>query len=94
MQSNACVSVVYIQNNVVWDMKKTVIVLMGFIAVAMGFAACSSDDDNGSMLPDNTENEETTDSVQMGTEQVVDSAEVWSERDGNRIFGMMYYNSA
>ena len=25
---------------------------------------------------------------------VVDSAEVWSERDGNRIFGMMYYNSA
>ena len=74
-------------------MKKTVIVLMGFIAAVMGFAACSSDDDNGSMLPDNTENEETTDSVQMGTEQVVDSAEVWSERDGNRIFGMMYYNS-
>ena len=75
-------------------MKKNVIVLMGFIAAAMGFAACSSDDDNGSMLPDNTENEETTDSVQTGTEQVVDSAEVWSERDGNRIFGMMYYNSA
>ena len=75
-------------------MKKTVIVLMGFIAVAMGFAACSSDDDNGSMLPDNTENEETSDSVQTGTELVVDSAEVWSERDGNRIFGMMYYNSA
>ena len=74
-------------------MKKTVIVLMGFIAVAMCFAACSSDDDNGSMPPDNTENEETTDSVQTGTEQVVDSAEVWSERDGNRIFGMMYYNS-
>ena len=74
-------------------MKKNVIVLMGFIAAAMGFAACSSDDDNGSMLPDNTENEETTDSVQTGTEQVVDSAEVWSERDGNRIFGMMYYNS-
>ena len=72
-------------------MKKTVIVLMGFIAVAMCFAACSSDDDNGSMPP---ENEETTDSVQTGTELVVDSAEVWSERDGNRIFGMMYYNSA
>ena len=72
-------------------MKKTVIVLMGFIAVAMGFAACSSDDNNGSMPP---ENEETTDSVQTGTELVVDSAEVWSERDGNRIFGMMYYNSA
>ena len=71
-------------------MKKTVIVLMGFIAVAMGFAACSSDDNNGSMPP---ENEETTDSVQTGTELVVDSAEVWSERDGNRIFGMMYYNS-
>ena len=75
-------------------MKKTVIVLMGFIAVAMCFAACSSDDDNGSMPPENTENEETTDSVQTGTELVVDSAEVWSERDGNRIFGMMYYNSA
>ena len=75
-------------------MKKTVIVLMGFIAVAMGFAACSSDDNNGSMPPENTENEETTDSVQVGTELVVDSAEVWSERDGNRIFGMMYYNSA
>ena len=75
-------------------MKKTVIVLMGFIAVAMGFAACSSDDNNGSMPPENTENEETTDSVQVGPEQVVDSAEVWSERDGNRIFGMMYYNSA
>ena len=75
-------------------MKKTVIVLMGFIAVAMCFAACSSDDDNGSMPPENTENEETTDSVQTGTELVVDSTEVWSERDGNRIFGMMYYNSA
>ena len=72
-------------------MKKTVIVLMGFIAVAMCFAACSSDDNNGSMPP---ENEETTDSVQTGTELVVDSTEVWSERDGNRIFGMMYYNSA
>lgn len=75
-------------------MKKTVIVLMGFIAAVMCFAACSSDDNNGSMPPENTENEETTDSVQVGTELVVDSAEVWSERDGNRIFGMMYYNSA
>lgn len=75
-------------------MKKTVIVLMGFIAVAMCFAACSSDDDNGSTPPDNTENGETTDSVQTETELVVDSAEVLSERDGNRIFGMMYYNSA
>ena len=75
-------------------MKKTVIVLMGFIAVVMCFAACSSDDDNGSTPPENTENEETTDSLQTGTELVVDSTEVWSERDGNRIFGMMYYNSA
>ena len=75
-------------------MKKNVIVLMGFIAAVMCFAACSSDDNNGSMPPENTENEETTDSVQVGTELVVDSAEVWSERDGNRIFGMMYYNSA
>ena len=55
-------------------MKKTVIVLMGFIAVAMCFASCSSDDDNGSMTPDNTANGETTDSVQSGTELVPDSA--------------------
>ena len=75
-------------------MKKTVIVLMGLIAAAMCFAACSSDDDNGTTPPEITEEEETTDSVQTGTELVVDSAEVWSERDGNRIFGMMYYNSA
>ena len=70
-------------------MKKNVIVLMGFIAAAMGFAACSSDDNNGSMPP---ENEETTDSVQVRTEMVVDSAEVWSERDGGRIFGMLFFN--
>ena len=75
-------------------MKKTAIVLMGFIAAAMCFAACSSDDDNGTTPPEITEEEETTDSSQTGTELVVDSAEVWSERDGNRIFGMMYYNSA
>ena len=75
-------------------MKKTVIVLMGLIAAAMCFAACSSDDDNGTTPPEITEEEETTDSIQTGTEIVVDSAEVWSARDGNRIFGMMYYNSA
>ena len=75
-------------------MKKTVIVLMGFIAVVMCFAACSSDDDNGTTPPEITEEEETTDSIQTGTEIVVDSAEVWSERDGNRIFGMMYHNPA
>ena len=75
-------------------MKKTVIVLMGLIAAAMCFAACSSDDDNGTTPPEITEEEETTDSIPTGTEIVVDSAEVWSERDGNRIFGMMYYNSA
>ena len=67
---------------------------MGLIAAAMCFAACSSDDDNGTTPPEITEEEETTDSIQTGTEIVVDSAEVWSERDGNRIFGMMYYNSA
>ena len=75
-------------------MKKTAIVLMGLIAAAMCFAACSSDDDNGTTPPEITEEEETTDSIQTGTEIVVDSAEVWSNRDGNRIFGMMYYNSA
>ena len=74
-------------------MKKNVIVLIGFIAATMCFAACSSDDDNGITTPENTENEETTDSIQTEAEMVVDSAEVWSERDGNRIFGMMYYNS-
>ena len=70
-------------------MKKTAIVLMGLIAAALCFAACSSDDDNGTTPPEITEEEETTDSIQTGTEMVVDSAEVWSERDGNRIFGMM-----
>ena len=75
-------------------MKKTAIELMSLIAAAMCFAACSSDDDNGTTPPEITEEEETTDSIQTGTEIVVDSAEVWSERDGNRIFGMMYYNSA
>ena len=72
-------------------MKKTVIVLIGFIAATMCLAACSSDDDNGTTPPEN--GEETVDSVQTGTDLVVDSAEVLSERDGNRIFGMMYYNS-
>ena len=74
-------------------MKKTVIVLMGFIAASMGVGACSSDDDNGTIPPENAGNEEIIDSVQTGTELTVDSVEVWSERDGNRIFGMMYYNS-
>ena len=74
-------------------MKKTVIVLIGFIAASMGVAACSSDDDNGTMPLENAGNEEIIDSVQTGTELTVDSVEVWSERDGNRIFGMMYYNS-
>ena len=74
-------------------MKKTVIVLIGFIAASMGVAACSSYDDNGTMPPENAGNEEIIDSVQTGTELTVDSVEVWSERDGNRIFGMMYYNS-
>ena len=74
-------------------MKKTVIVLIGFIAASMGVAACSSDDDNGTIPPENAGNEEIIDSVQTGTELTVDSVEVWSERDGNRIFGMMYYNS-
>ena len=75
-------------------MKKTVIVLIGFIAASMGVAACSSDDDNGTIPPENAGNEEIIDSVQTGTELTVDSVEVWRERDGNRIFGMMYYNSA
>ena len=74
-------------------MKKIVIVLIGFIAATMCFAACSSDDDNGITTPENTENKETTDSIQTEAEMVVDSVEVWSERNGNRIFGMMYYNS-
>ena len=70
-------------------MKKTVIVLIGFIAASMGVAACSSDDDNGSTPPENTENEEATDSLQTGTELVVDGAERGSECDGNRILDIM-----
>lgn len=75
-------------------MKKTVVLLMGFMAVATCFAACSSDDNEVTTPPESIENEETADSILAGTELVVDSAEVWSERDGNKIFGMMYYNSA
>ena len=74
-------------------MKKTVIVLMGFIAASMGAAACSSADDNGTIPPEDAGSAGILDSVQTGTELTVDSVEVWSERDGNRIFGMMYYNS-
>ena len=69
------------------------IVLMGFIAASMGVAACSSDDDNGTIPPENAGNEEIIDSVQTGTELTVDSVEVWRERDGHRIFGMLYHNS-
>ncbi len=70
------------------------IVLMGFMAVAMCFTACSSDDDNVETPPENNGNEEVTDSTLTETEWVVDSAEVWSEREGNKIFGMMYHNPA
>lgn len=70
------------------------IVLIGFMAVAMCFAACSSDDDNVETPPENNGNEEVADSTLTETGLVVDSAELWSERDGNRIFGMMYHNPA
>ena len=68
------------------------IVLCTFMAVAMGLAACSSDDNEVTTPPDNNENVGDADSTQTDVEWVVDSVELWSQRDTNRIYGVMYYN--
>ena len=68
------------------------IVFCAFMAVAMGLAACSSDDNDMPAPPENNENTGDADSSQTEVEWVVDSVELWSQRDANRIYGMMYYN--
>ena len=68
------------------------IVLCMLMAVAMGLTACSSDDNEVTTPPDNNENVGDADSTQTDVEWVVDSVELWSQRDTNRIFGVMYYN--
>lgn len=68
------------------------IVLCMLMAVAMGLTACSSDDNEVTTPPDNTENVGDADSTQTDVEWVVDSVELWSQRDTNRIYGVMYYN--
>ena len=68
------------------------IVLGMLMAVAMGLTACSSDDNEVTTPPDNNENVGDADSTQTDVEWVVDSVELWSQRDTNRIYGVMYYN--
>lgn len=68
------------------------IVLCAFMAVAMGLTACSSDDNGVTTPPENTENSDVEDSTETEVEWAVDSVELWSQRDANKIYGMMYYN--
>ena len=68
------------------------IVLCTFMAVAMGLAACSSDDNDMPAPPENNENTGDADSTQTEVEWIVDSVELWSQRDANKIYGLMYYN--
>lgn len=68
------------------------IVLCTFMAVAMGLTACSSDDNGVTTPPENTENSDVEDSTETEVEWAVDSVELWSQRDANKIYGMMYYN--
>ncbi len=68
----------------------TRIVWCASIVVALGFAACS-DDDNGLTTPPD-EGSVGTDSMQAGMEWAVDSMELWCQRDTNRIYGVMYYH--
>lgn len=65
------------------------IVLCAFMAVTMGLTACSSDDNEVTTPPENTED---ADSTQTEVEWVVDSVELCSQRDANKIYGIMYYN--
>ena len=64
-----------------------------FFACSAGFIACSDDDGAPEILPptDETPADSTsapgTDSTAVA---VLDSAEVWCNRDGQRIYGMLY----
>ena len=62
-------------------------VLAGLLAMAMGFAACSSDEDE-TLPPEDNGAGDVVDSIV--SDCVVDSVELWSSRDGNKIYGMMY----
>ncbi len=63
-------------------------VLAGLLAMAMGFAACSSDEDE-TLPPEDNGAGDVVDSIV--SDCVVDSIELWSSRDGNKIYGMMYH---
>lgn len=68
------------------------IVCCVFMAVAMGLTACSTDNDEEITPPESTEDMGDADSTQTDMECVVDSVELWCQRDSNRIYGLMYYN--
>lgn len=61
--------------------------LAGFVAIAVSFAACSSDEDETLPTEDNGSGEQV-DSTLSGC--AVDSVELWSSRVGNQIYGKMY----
>ena len=63
-------------------------IVLAALAACMGLAACGTDDDNTLLPPDHNGN--ATDSTQVENEFRPDSTELWSERDGLRIYGMMY----
>lgn len=70
-----------------------IVLVLGVLAIAMGSAACSTDDDNMTTTTENTEGEDGDDNTQTGTSADIDSVELWSKRDGQRIYGVMYYDS-
>ena len=57
-----------------------------FIVAVLGLTACSSDDNELTTPADDNV-------IDADTTLVVDSVVLWSERDGNRIYGMMYYDT-
>lgn len=64
------------------------------MAVSIGVTACSTDNDAAITPPESTEDMGDTDSTQTEVEWVVDSVELWCQRDSNRIYGLLYYNPA
>ena len=68
-------------------MNFTRFLLAGFLAITMGFAACSSDEE-GSLPPQDDGQGELVDSTHSAG--AVDSVELWSSREGNKIYGKMY----
>ena len=68
-------------------MNFTRFLLAGFLAITMGFVACSSDEE-GSLPPQDDGQGELVDSTLSAG--AVDSVELWSNREGNKIYGKMY----